>query len=161
MKDLKLIEVDYNPQNSEKRMREVYSGLVGRVGFHVGRYRPFHKPSSTRSVSPAPRPGIPRTYPIASLAPRQNRSSPHAATISRERFAIRASSGVGVPAKRRSAAPICANCKKIRNDKGYWQGVEGYISEHTDATFTHGMCPDCIKEYFPNFAQSGHEKPID
>jgi len=42
--------------------------------------------------------------------------------------------------------PICSVCKKIRDDKGYWQQVEGYIQTHTDATFTHGICPDC----FPN-----------
>ena len=41
--------------------------------------------------------------------------------------------------------PICANCKRIRNDHGYWQQVESYISEHSDAVFTHGMCPDCLK----------------
>jgi PAS domain S-box-containing protein len=57
--------------------------------------------------------------------------------------------------------PICANCKKIRNDKGYWQGVEGYISEHTDATFTHGMCPDCLKILYPNFAQDYREELVD
>jgi PAS domain S-box-containing protein len=39
--------------------------------------------------------------------------------------------------------PICAWCKKIRNDSGYWQQVELYIQEHSDATFTHGMCPEC------------------
>jgi len=54
--------------------------------------------------------------------------------------------------------PICANCKKIRNDKGYWQFVEEYISEHTDATFTHGMCPDCMKSFYPDVALGDHEK---
>jgi PAS domain S-box-containing protein len=44
--------------------------------------------------------------------------------------------------------PICANCKKIRDDKGYWNQVEGYIMEHSDATFTHGVCPDCAKKIF-------------
>lgn len=46
--------------------------------------------------------------------------------------------------------PICAWCKKIRNDGGYWQAVEQYISEHSDADFTHGICPDCLEKYFPN-----------
>jgi CheY-like chemotaxis protein len=45
--------------------------------------------------------------------------------------------------------PICAWCKKIRDDKGYWQTVERYIKEHSQADFTHGMCPDCQKKYFP------------
>lgn len=45
--------------------------------------------------------------------------------------------------------PICAQCKKIRNDKGYWEQLEGYISEHTAATFTHGICPNCAEVFFP------------
>ena len=39
--------------------------------------------------------------------------------------------------------PICASCKKIRDDKGYWSQIESYISEHTDAVFSHGLCPEC------------------
>jgi DNA-binding response OmpR family regulator len=39
--------------------------------------------------------------------------------------------------------PICAYCKKIRNEQNYWQQVEGYIADNSDATFTHGICPDC------------------
>jgi DNA-binding response OmpR family regulator len=42
--------------------------------------------------------------------------------------------------------PICATCKKIRDDEGYWNQLETYISKHTDATFTHGICPACLKE---------------
>lgn len=45
--------------------------------------------------------------------------------------------------------PICANCKKIRDDEGYWQKLEKYISEHSNAIFTHGICPDCEKELYP------------
>jgi len=45
--------------------------------------------------------------------------------------------------------PICASCKKIRNDKGYWEQVEVYISEHSDALFSHGICPECGKKLYP------------
>jgi PAS domain S-box-containing protein len=45
--------------------------------------------------------------------------------------------------------PICAGCKKIRDDQGYWSQVEVYIQKHSEATFTHGLCPDCSKKYFP------------
>lgn len=45
--------------------------------------------------------------------------------------------------------PICSSCKKIRDDQGYWQQIEAYIVEHSDATFTHGICPDCAATYFP------------
>ena len=48
--------------------------------------------------------------------------------------------------------PICANCKKMRDDKGYWEEVEAYIQDHSDAEFTHGICPDCMKELYPQFA---------
>lgn len=45
--------------------------------------------------------------------------------------------------------PICSNCKKIRDDKGYWEQVEAYVSKHTDAKFSHGICPECIKKLYP------------
>ncbi len=47
--------------------------------------------------------------------------------------------------------PICASCKKIRDDKGYWKQVETYFSEHSDARFTHGICPDCGKKLYPEY----------
>lgn len=43
--------------------------------------------------------------------------------------------------------PICASCKKIRDDDGYWNQLEAYISKHTDAVFSHGLCPDCAEQY--------------
>lgn len=42
--------------------------------------------------------------------------------------------------------PICASCKRIRDDRGYWQQVETYISEHTNVMFSHGICPDCLQK---------------
>jgi hypothetical protein len=45
--------------------------------------------------------------------------------------------------------PICANCKKIRNDRGYWQRLEQYLEEHSEAKFSHGLCPDCFRELYP------------
>ena len=47
----------------------------------------------------------------------------------------------------RGLLPICMYCKKIRDDKQYWQQVEGFISEHTEAQFSHSICPDCYKKY--------------
>lgn len=48
--------------------------------------------------------------------------------------------------------PICASCKKIRDDKGYWNHVESYISKHSGAEFSHSICPDCAKKLYPEFA---------
>lgn len=46
--------------------------------------------------------------------------------------------------------PICASCKKIRNDNGYWEQIEVYIREHSEAEFSHGLCPDCAKRLYPD-----------
>ncbi len=54
--------------------------------------------------------------------------------------------------------PICASCKKIRDDKGYWSGVETYISEHTDTVFSHGMCPECEKKEYEELEKLMKEK---
>ena len=48
--------------------------------------------------------------------------------------------------------PMCAGCKKIRDDGGYWEEVESYVSTRTDATFSHGLCPECIAKYYPEYA---------
>ncbi len=47
--------------------------------------------------------------------------------------------------------PICAHCKKIRDDQGYWHSVEGYMREHSDVTFSHGLCPDCARQFYPEY----------
>jgi sigma-B regulation protein RsbU (phosphoserine phosphatase) len=44
--------------------------------------------------------------------------------------------------------PICSACKKIRDDKGYWNRIESYIESHSEAFFSHGMCPDCTQKYY-------------
>ena len=47
--------------------------------------------------------------------------------------------------------PICSSCKKIRDDKGYWNQIEAYIHEHSDATFSHGICPECTQKLYPEY----------
>lgn len=51
----------------------------------------------------------------------------------------------------RGLIPICSKCKKIRNDQGYYQRVEQYISEHSESQFTHGICPECARELYPEY----------
>lgn len=48
--------------------------------------------------------------------------------------------------------PICASCKKVRDDRGYWQDVEIYMRKHIDIDFSHGICPDCFKKLYPEYA---------
>ena len=49
--------------------------------------------------------------------------------------------------------PICANCKKIRDDKGAWSQIEAYIGKHSDVQFSHGICPECAKKLYPEFVK--------
>ncbi len=53
----------------------------------------------------------------------------------------------------RGFLPICAHCKKIRDDKGYWDKIESYIHKHSDAEFSHGICPECMKKLYPEFLE--------
>jgi PAS domain S-box-containing protein len=52
----------------------------------------------------------------------------------------------------RGMLPICAHCKKIRDDQGYWNRIESFLREHSEAELTHGICPDCAEKYFPENA---------
>lgn len=54
--------------------------------------------------------------------------------------------------------PICMYCKKIRGDNDYWQQIENYISEHTDALFSHGICPACLDKNYGNITTITHSK---
>ncbi len=47
--------------------------------------------------------------------------------------------------------PICAACKKIRDDEGYWHQVEAYVTAHSEAVFSHSICPECIKKLYPDY----------
>ena len=50
----------------------------------------------------------------------------------------------------RGILPICSYCKQIRNDKGYWEKIESYIQDHSEAKFSHGICQECAKKYYPD-----------
>ena len=52
----------------------------------------------------------------------------------------------------RGLLPICASCKKIRNDDGAWEIIESYLREHAKVEFSHGICPDCIRKLYPEYA---------
>jgi hypothetical protein len=49
--------------------------------------------------------------------------------------------------------PICASCKKVRDDKGYWNQVEQYVADHSEVTFSHAICPDCLRKLYPEIAE--------
>lgn len=49
--------------------------------------------------------------------------------------------------------PICSHCKKIRDDRNYWRQVEEYVASHSEAKFSHSICPECMRKYYPDFAE--------
>ncbi len=53
--------------------------------------------------------------------------------------------------------PICSYCKKIRDDKGYWNQIKKYIHEHSEAKFSHGICRECAKKHFPDLGLYDNE----
>jgi len=53
--------------------------------------------------------------------------------------------------------PICASCKKIRNEKGEYEQMEKYVTEHSEASFSHGICPECLKKLYPEYLQNREE----
>ena len=55
--------------------------------------------------------------------------------------------------------PICSFCKKIRDDQGYWDQVENYISQHSDARFSHSFCPECMDKHYPDICEDGEKIP--
>ncbi len=57
----------------------------------------------------------------------------------------------------RGLLPICASCKKIRDDKGYWNQLEAYILDNSDAQITHGICPDCMKKLYGDVLEEGSD----
>ena len=69
----------------------------------------------------------------------------------RERLIRELTEALGEVRQLSGLLPICAHCKKIRDDKGYWNQIEAYISHHSKAAFSHGICPECADTHFPEF----------
>jgi len=54
--------------------------------------------------------------------------------------------------------PICSSCKKIRDDKGSWTQLEAYFARHSEAEFSHGICPECLRKLYPEYADAWEKK---
>jgi hypothetical protein len=70
----------------------------------------------------------------------------------RERLVAALQEALGNVKQLSGLLPICASCKKIRDDQGYWNQIEEYIRKHSDADFTHGFCPACMEKLYPELA---------
>jgi PAS domain S-box-containing protein len=61
----------------------------------------------------------------------------------------------------RGIIPICMICKQIRDDQGYWEEVEVYVHKHSEANFSHGICPNCLKKKFPKIYEKSEKKLLE
>lgn len=78
--------------------------------------------------------------------------------VEREKLILSLQDALSEVKKLSGLLPICANCKKIRDDKGYWHQVEAYICSHSEAEFSHGICPECMIELYPEFVDKREDK---
>jgi PAS domain S-box-containing protein len=77
----------------------------------------------------------------------------------RERLIVELQQALAEVRTLRGIIPICSSCKKIRDDSGYWHAVDAYVHAHTEAQFSHGICPDCCERLYPGMAQEGEDTP--
>lgn len=75
------------------------------------------------------------------------------AELERERLVLDLTSALENVRTLEGILPICASCKKIRDDQGQWSHVEAYVSEHSKAEFSHGICPDCMERLYPEYSK--------
>ncbi|GAB4341258.1 MAG: hypothetical protein Kow0089_15460 [Desulfobulbaceae bacterium] len=71
----------------------------------------------------------------------------------RERLLARLNEALAEVKKLSGFLPICASCKKIRDDRGYWKDVEAYVTEHSEAKFSHSICPECAARHYARFSK--------
>jgi PAS domain S-box-containing protein len=76
-------------------------------------------------------------------------SEPKRMEQEQERLVLELENALATIKTLRGMLPICASCKKIRDEKGAWKEIESYIGERTDAQFSHGVCPECMKKLYP------------
>ena len=73
--------------------------------------------------------------------------------IERQRLLCELQDALGRIKTLRGLIPICASCKKVRDDQGYWSSVEAYVEERSEADFTHSLCPQCAKRLYPDLVE--------
>ncbi|MHB0914349.1 MAG: hypothetical protein ACYC5A_06190 [Thermoleophilia bacterium] len=69
-----------------------------------------------------------------------------------DRFALLILEDISELTRLKSIIPICMGCKKVRDDRQYWENVDSYFEKYLDLSFSHGLCPDCVKKIYPEFS---------
>ncbi len=89
---------------------------------------------------------------VASLAITRDVTEKRAMSAQKEELIARLTDALANVKTLKGLLPICASCKKIRDDTGYWNRIASYLSEHSEAELTHGLCPECARIYGPRTA---------
>ena len=95
------------------------------------------------------------------IGTREDISEGKAREAERDRLILELQKALSKVKQMRGLLPICASCKKIRDDKGYWNQIESYIKEHSEADFSHSLCPECAKKLYPNLYKNKKESDIE
>ena len=82
----------------------------------------------------------------------------HAVDAEKEQLIAKLQNALATIKRLHGILPICASCKKIREDNGAWTQLESYISEHTEAEFSHGLCEECSRRLYPQYFKSGENE---
>ncbi len=108
----------------------------GRIKHVIGRYDIYYSPEGK---------------PICSLGTIQDITEQKEAEEEREKLILELQRALSQVKTLSGLLPICASCKKIRNDKGYWEQIEVYVRDRSEAEFSHGICPECAEKLYPEF----------
>lgn len=88
-------------------------------------------------------------FPLGAIITSQNITAQKKAEMDRMHLIEKLQTALSEVETLRGLLPICACCKKIRDDQGYWNHIEAYLRKHTNTEFTHTLCPECVKQYYP------------
>jgi len=134
---------DLSPEEVKEKMRQAQDGARGSFSFHHqladGTVREVEVYSGPITVQGRPL--------LCSII--HDISERRTAEREREELIAGLQQALSEVKTLRGFIPICSSCKKIRDDSGYWNQIEIYISQRSEAEFSHSMCPDCIKQYYP------------
>jgi PAS domain S-box-containing protein len=136
------------PKGDFKEANEV-THLIQRGGIAVSEGKRLRKDGSLIDVSIGGAPIIVRDKQIGVLAVYRDITDRKKAEGERERIIQDLQDALNRVKTLSGLIPICANCKKIRDDEGYWSDVELYISKHSEAEFSHGLCSECMEKLYP------------
>jgi PAS domain-containing protein len=155
--------IDINP--TAARLLGLGSPVIGKtlgdVSTAFGETLARHPGDETLFLNPPQLPGATLEVSVTCLANKAGRRTGRVLLVrditerrraekERERLLAELSEALANVKKLRGLLPICASCKKIRDDKGYWHQVETYMEDHAEVAFSHGLCPECAAKLYPD-----------